>query len=41
MRDALTDSDNFTLKMPAEIPAVQKSLILAAALLIDYMYYEK
>ena len=39
-KEALTDADNFGLKLGCEIPADQKAVLLGAVFLIDFVHFE-
>ena len=40
LKDAFTDTDSFGVNFPADLPAINKCLIVGATILIDYLYYE-
>ena len=40
LQEAFTDADNFGVALPAELPSTSKALVLAAVILIDYLYFE-
>ncbi|XP_062511866.1 phospholipid scramblase 1-like [Corticium candelabrum] len=41
LKEAYTDADNFTLNFPMDMPWQMKAVLLSAAFLIDFMYYEQ
>lgn len=40
MKSCVSDSDNFHLGFPDDANEIDKALLLAATLFIDYMYFE-
>ena len=39
-REALTEADTFTIQFPATATAVQRGNLLAAVMMVDFMYFE-
>ena len=41
LKEVFTDADNFAVHFPAELSLSEKSLLLGAVFLIDFVHFEK
>ena len=40
-REAFTDTDNFGINFPLNLPVKHKAILIGATFLIDFMFFEK
>ena len=40
-REAFTDTDNFGVSFPVDLPVKQKAVLIGAVFLIDFMFFEQ